>query len=542
VSPRYQKVRRDLWVARSRILMMIIAIALSLTAVGTVLTSKAINDRELQANYLGTHPASATIEVQGSLNRAILDAVRAQPGVLDTAIRRTLSARIKTNESDSWRQLLLFVIPRDDPLRISTFTVERGAWPPADDELFMERDALGLMNAHVEQTVIVKAPDGTPKAMRISGVVHDPGLSPATEEDTEYGYISDSALATLGESAALDQLKLVIDDGSGTPSADRNAIEETASRVSNLLQSQGMQVKNIQIPPPYQHPHQSQMDTLLFMFLVFGGVTLLLSAILMAGLLNQMLTQQIPQIGVLKVLGAGTGQVLQLYLVMVLFIAGVATAISIPAGIVLGRAFAGVIANSQLNFDITSDAVPGWVFAVLVVAGIGVPVLIALVPLLRASRITVRAAIDERGIDESTGASNPILNRLLASRWLDRSVLAAIRNVFRRKGRLALSVTLLTVAGAMFTGGINTAAALQDATDQGVAIQGYDVEVQLNTPESIQKLDALVGSLDGVAHVESWPMLPVATTTDDTGIDLVSTYPDKGHKSFTLEGPRATVN
>ena len=539
MSPRYQKVWRDLWVARSRILMMLVAITLSLTAVGAVLTGKAINDRELQANYLGTHPASATIEVQGSLNRQILDTVRAQPGVLDAAIRRTLSARIKADESDSWRQLLLFVIPQDDPRRVSTFTVERGVWPPASDELFMERDALGLMDAHVDQSVIVKSPDGTPQVMRIAGAVHDPGLSPATEEDSAYGYISDTALSTLGESAALDQLKLVVGDSFGTPSADRAVIEQTASRVSALLQSQGAQVKDIQIPPPYQHPHQSQMDTLLFMFLIFGAVTLVLSAMLMAGMLSQMLTQQIPQIGMLKVLGAGTAQVLQLYLLMVLVIAGVATAISIPAGVVLGRAFASVIANSQLNFDITSEAVPGWVFGVQIASGIGVPVLVALVPLLQASRITVRAAIDDRGIDETSASGGSLWKWLLTIRWLDRSFLAAVRNVFRRKGRLALSVVLLTMAGAMFTGGINTARALQGATDQGVTIQGYDVEAQLNNPESAQRLETIIGSLDGVARVESWPMLPVATSTDEAGIDLVSTYPDKGHKSFTLEAPPA---
>ena len=79
LSPRYTKVRRDLWVARSRIAMMLVAITLSLTAVGTVLTTKAINDRELHANYLSTNPASATIEIQGALDPSLLDAVRAQP-------------------------------------------------------------------------------------------------------------------------------------------------------------------------------------------------------------------------------------------------------------------------------------------------------------------------------------------------------------------------------------------------------------------------------------------------------------------------------
>ena len=353
---------------------------MSLTAVGTVLTGKAINDRELQANYLGTHPASATIEVQG-----------------------TLSARINADESDSWRQLLLFVIHQDDSLRVATFTVERGVWPPATDQLFMERDALGLMDAHVDQTVIVKAPNGTPQAMRIAGSVHDPGLSPATEGHP---------------------------DPTPVRASPSNADGHPAVHVSHLWPCDA----GAQCHPDGRHVEPD--------------------------------------------------------------------------------------ADSADSTDRCFE----------------VPVLVALVPLLQTSRMTVRAAIDDRGIDGSSSGDS-ILNWLSTVRWLDRSFLAAVRNIFRRKGRLVLSVMLLTVAGAMFTGGINTATALQVATDEGVAIQGYDVEVQLNNPESAQKLDSLIGSVDGVAHAESWPMLPVATPMNDAGIDLVTTYPDKGHKSFTLEAP-----
>jgi putative ABC transport system permease protein len=532
LSPRYVKVRRDLWMARSRVAMMLLAIVLSLTAVGAVLTTKAINDRELAANYLSTNPASATIELQGGIDPSMLDKVRAQPGVVDAAFRRTISARIRTADSDAWRPLMLFVVAATDPLRIATFEVEQGSWPPTPDTILVERDALRLMGADVGDTVTIKTPNGSPRPVRIGGRVHDPGLSPATEEDSAYGYVSDSALAVLGESPALDQVKLLVADGSS-----RQAIEQTAGPVAAWLLSEGLVVDSIQIPPPYQHPHQSQMDTLLFMFLVFGGVALVLSAILVASMMNQMLTQQIPQIGVLKVVGAGTPQVLQLYLIVVLLIATLATLISIPVGVALGQALAGIIASTQLNFNITSDAVPGWVYVLQVSAGLGVPVLVALFPLLKASRITVRQAVDERGVDTGAAAQASVMNRLLAGGWLPRSISSALRNILRRRARLALSVSLLTVAGAMFTAGLNTSAALIETMDHGVAIQGYDVEVVLNTPESIARIQTLLGDVEGVAVAESWPMTAVATTITADGIDVVSTYPDKGHRSFTLLAP-----
>src|SRR5262249_14675862 len=158
--------------------------------------------------------------------------------------------------------LLLFALPEDDPRRISTFAVERGEWPPAADAIFVERDALRLMDAHLGDAVVVRTPNGSPRTGRIAGVVHDPGLSPAAQEDSASGYLTAAALASLGESAALDQLKIVVADAtdSSAPSADRAAIEQTASRLATWLQARGVQVNQIQIPPPNQHPHQSQMD------------------------------------------------------------------------------------------------------------------------------------------------------------------------------------------------------------------------------------------------------------------------------------------
>src|SRR5215471_13974930 len=132
--------------------------------------------------------------------------------------------------------------------------------------------------------------------IRSARAARTPGSGRAYEEDTAYAYISAEALPFLGESAQLDQLKLTaVDD------FDRRSIERTATGVAAFVQ--GVVVENIQIPPPLQHPHQSPMDTLLFMFLVFGGVTLVLSAILVAAMLNQMLTPQIPQIASTRVAG-----------------------------------------------------------------------------------------------------------------------------------------------------------------------------------------------------------------------------------------------
>ena len=134
-SPRWQKLLRDLWLTRGRTALMVIAIAVSLFGVGTVLSAYAILTPEISRNYLGTHPASATIEL-GKVDDALLAAVRQRPGIAAAEARETLVARVQV-APDQWRPLLLFVVPDFNAMRISAFTREQGAWPPPDGTILV---------------------------------------------------------------------------------------------------------------------------------------------------------------------------------------------------------------------------------------------------------------------------------------------------------------------------------------------------------------------------------------------------------------------
>src|SRR6266511_3150838 len=78
-SPRWRKLGRDLWTEKNRMALMIVAISVSLIAVGTVLGSFAILTREIAVNYLGTRPASATVELEGDVDAALVERVRRHP-------------------------------------------------------------------------------------------------------------------------------------------------------------------------------------------------------------------------------------------------------------------------------------------------------------------------------------------------------------------------------------------------------------------------------------------------------------------------------
>ena len=143
LSPRWRKLARDLWNERGRMVLMIVAIAVSLMATSAVLGAYAILTREIAANYLGTRPASATLEMTQDIDAKLVAKTRAHPLVTEAEAREMVQAR--TRVGDEWRRTLLFVIDDFQQLRLNRFRSESGAWPPADGEVLVERSAVGML-------------------------------------------------------------------------------------------------------------------------------------------------------------------------------------------------------------------------------------------------------------------------------------------------------------------------------------------------------------------------------------------------------------
>ncbi|MBA4864301.1 FtsX-like permease family protein [Streptomyces sp. PSKA54] len=516
--PRWSKVRRDIVVASGRMAVMVLAIAAGVTGIGAVLSAGSILSREISRNYLDTTPASATLEMD-KVDDALVEQVRLRPGIADAEARATVTAQAKLGP-DQWRQLLLFVVPDFNAMRMSTFTPQSGAWPPPDGTMLVERTAQAMLERTTGQSIEVRLPGGTTRDISVSGVVHDPSLAPAQQERMGYAYITPQTLVRLGGSATLDELKIRVDGDS------RAEIQEVADDLGTWLPSQGRQVHEIQIPPPGKHPHASQMQAVLLVLLIFAGLGLVLSAILVATVIGGMLTQQIRQIGVMKAVGARTSQIAGMYALQVLAIGAAATIISVPLGIMGGRGFADAV-SELLNLDLASKAVPAWVFAVQFASGLLVPLLVAAAPIRRAARITVREAISDYGVrPESLSARLKGLNLTL---------LMALRNAFRRPGRLVLTLGLMSAGGALFIGGLNVAAAWERNVDDGFATRHYDLEARLSDPERVEPLADQLRATPGVRSVETWGFAPAGVARTG-GIETVSTYPDGGHGSFSIRG------
>jgi putative ABC transport system permease protein len=525
MRPRWRKVLADLRSARSRFLMMSVALAASVTVVAAIFTAYAILTREVPRNYIDTHPASAQLHMD-DVDSELIRQVRHLPNIADAEASGTLSARIEVGPNQ-WMPLMLFVVPDFKLLRINAFRSESGAWPPPTGSMLVERSAMPLTDSAVGDSMVVQTRVGGRQSLRISGVVHDAGLAPAWQEQTIYGYVTPATLTALGESGRLDLLKIVVRAGGN----DAKRIQETARSVADWLQQNGHEVHEIRIPPPLRHPHQGQLNAVVRMLQIFSMLALLLGTILCATIIGGLLAQQGRQIAIMKAIGARSNQIAGLYLSLVGAIGLVSVLAALPLGLLAGRGFVGVVAE-LLNLEVASYAVPGWLPIGVVGIGLMAPIATALIPILSASRRTVREAIDDHGVAKE-GVGLVPTERLIARIGLyDPSLTLALRNTFRRRARLLMTLGLLATAGAMFIASVNLKTAWEDFVAQAVAYQRYDLELRLQHPVAQQQAVDLIAAISGVAAVEVWNNTSAAV--DQGGEVIVQTYPDGGHGGFAL--------
>jgi putative ABC transport system permease protein len=531
------KLRRDVRASWSRFALMVLALAATVTVFGATLFAWSTVGRETRDAYLSTEPASATIvlsqPVDAARLAAIADQIRTRPGVLDATARTQFDTQVQVNGKSSDIPLQVFVAAAEDPMRMAKFDLDRpGGWPPSPGDIYLGADgSLALLGAAVGDSITVTPPGANPVRVRIAGTVYDPSLAPSPQEQRGHAYL---ATNSLGQAVQLDQLKIqVASAGQSGPSRDREAITAVAGDVGAWLQdTQALPVAEIQVPTPYAHPHQWQADVLLLSLLAGAAAALVLAAILVATMLNNLFTQQIPQIGIMKAIGAPTGSVSRHYLTMTALVASAASTLALYPAIRTGRSRAESLLG-LLGIQPTSLAPSGWAYATTVGIGLALPPLIALPPLVKASRTTVRAAIDHHGGATTPSRATAALAKLGRLRHLDRGLLMAARNTVRRPARFWLSVGLLASAGIAFVTGMSLRSGTQAAEDQKSQQRYWDVEVQLAVAAPPLTVTDAARSVSGVDRVEAWTRLPIGVAGPGQ-LPFTRTYPDQGHGSIAV--------
>src|SRR5512145_2441442 len=91
---RWKKVYRDLWINRSRTILVILSIGVGVFALGMIVSTQQALTSSLASQYNDMHPAEIILKTEPMLTDDFVTSIRHMRGVEDAEGRRALPLRI----------------------------------------------------------------------------------------------------------------------------------------------------------------------------------------------------------------------------------------------------------------------------------------------------------------------------------------------------------------------------------------------------------------------------------------------------------------
>ncbi len=513
IAPRWRKVLRDLWLNRTRTFLVVLSIAVGVAAIGMVAGSQVALTTDLQTTYAQVNPASANIFLLTTFDEDLVETIRSLDEVEEAEGRRYVFVRFR-GEGDEWFNLQLTAVPDFNDMRLNKIWPQEGAWPPPEGTVLIERASfqpqLGLGDVGIGDTLLVEPPDGRVRQLTISGTAHDLNQFPAALAGSGYGYITFDTLEGLGEPRNFNQLFFIVADHKD----DIDHIQVVGNAVTDRLEKAGQVTLFTFIFPPGEHPMQLIIDPMSLLLGVMGFLALFLSAFLIINTLSAILAQEVKQIGIMKAIGAQVPQIMQLYFGTVIILGLLAIVVAVPLGAIGARLFSSFMA-SFINFDLKAFSIPLRVIGLQVAVGLTIPLLAALYPIISGSRISVREAVSEQRLGKGQFGSSWIDRLIMRLRRLSRPVLLSLRNTFRRRGRLALTLITLSLSSAIFIAVFSVRASLLLTLEDALEYFDYDVGANFSVPYRVEEIRREALQVPGVVEVESWGFSNARLVRDD---------------------------
>jgi putative ABC transport system permease protein len=510
MRPRWAKVLHDLWDNKSRTILAVLSIAVGVFSIGVITGAYVIISSDINTSYAANNPMN--IEIRSSpINSAAISMVMNTRGVDEVEGRYVFDMRVSQPGSTQWTSLSMVAIDDFSKVKINLLTSISGSPVPEKKQVVLEKKVLDSLKLKPGDTLEVQLMDGSIKTLTVAGVVQDPSSGAGDFLAQPFSYIDSNTLAYLGFPQIYNRIYATVSEGQN----DLTSIRQVGSEIEDKLEKSGFSVFRSQYSITNEHPMASIVSAILGILLALGVLILFLSSSLIANTLNALLTQHTRHIGVMKLVGGQRNQILGMYIALILAFGLISLAISVPLG-GQGAYALSVFVADKLNFKLLGYRIVPLSFIIQIIVGLAGPLLAGIIPVLKGSRTTVMHALNgDSTRDEETEINNQaVANKSFSARaahWLakrkihfPRPLLFSLRNTFRRKGRLLLTLFTLTMAGAIFIAVFNLSVTLHDYVEQ---IGNYflaDVTLDFNQPYRINKIQREALTVPGVVEVEGW--------------------------------------
>lgn len=497
LKPRWSKVLSDLWDNKMRTILVVASIAIGVFAIGVIMSAYVIMGKDINVSYAANNPMNIEIWTD-PFREDFIRTIERVPGVKNVEGALILNMRGR-KEGEIWQSLTFIVIEDFEDTSINQLSTLEGTQYPGRGELIVSKDFMRYPGFKVGDMIEIELPDGSIHVFPLVGLVTDQANSDPSSQTRFNAYITLDTLNSIGLNDNFNRLWVTVDGDGG----DEAHIAEVAAAVEDRIERNQRQVYRTKTNISTEHPMASTILAILGVLGVLGGLIAILSSTLIVNTLNALLTQHLRQIGVMKLIGGRSFQILGMYMLLIFAYGVIALVITIPTGALAGYAFANfmvtLMGGSLQGFRIVPSAI-----IVQILIAFFIPLVAGFFPVNKGARINVHQAISNNR-PGSQPTQFGFLNRITGLfRWLSRPILLSIRNTFRKKGRLLLTIFTLTIAGAVFIAVFNVRASLSNFMGQLMQYFMGDITITFSQPYPINRVKQVLLPIPGVDDLEGW--------------------------------------
>jgi len=537
MKPRWRKVFLDLFENKGRTLLVVLSIAVGVFSIGVIAGTYVIISNDMSVTYAANNPANIEFRME-DFDDDILTTIRNTRGIEDAEGRRVVNMRVREMDSEQWTTLDIIAVDDFDENKVNLLNLIEGQVKPEKDEVILERDALNNLDIQVGQELMFELPDGTTKSLPVVGIVQDPTTGADDFLAPPFGYVTMNTLQTLNQPKLFNRVFATVSKNQD----DLVHIRAVGADLKDRIEKVDYVVTRTNFSKTHEHPMTSIINAVLGILMALGILIVFLSSSLIANTLSALLNQHMRHIGVIKLVGGRNRQVLGMYLVLILVFGILALLIAVPLGGQGAYGLAAFIAD-KMSFTLLGYRIVPMAFIIQIIVGLLVPIVAGLAPVINGSRVTVLRAIsgdltmDEKQVEGNPGsASSPQreshwerlqtrVTNALARRGIHipRPLLISLRNTFRRRGRLILTLFTLTMGGAIFIAVFNVRVSLYDYMGSIGQYFRADVTVDFDEAYRLREVEQYLMQVDGVEFVEGWQFASVeALLSDGTVADNIA--------------------
>lgn len=521
LRPSWQKVLSDLWKNKTRSILTILSISVGLLAVGVITNIYAMLNQDMKNGYAETNPANIQMTVS-LVDRNMIEHLENIDNVRSAEGSRELTMQVQ-NDTGTWDTINL--LSKDfDKSEIGQVTLLEGTWPPQKNQIVLSVHKIKNINANIGDWVTIQDSAGREYQLQVVGIIKDQMLGSAGgaggffAADTK-GYISKDTLSKLHIQYPNFYNKILITiDGDST---DPNLLSYIGDQVYQDLEENDVFIANYSTRSSFSHPNIDLVNAIAVILFMLTFLIVFLSGFLITNTLQFLLNQQIQQVGIMKTIGATRKQIILIYVSLIAIFGIIAFFISLPGITSLTDVLMKYLAD-KINFRYYGFRHNAVAFTIQIIISMVVPQVSGIFPIIKGSRLSVQEALS--GIQQHTKSREWKIERLVSTiKGLSRPVLVAIRNVFRNKGRLILTLITLSMGGAVFISVFSVRASFTDFIQQLGQYFLADINISLKDAQRIKKVEQILYLNPNIGYVESWSGATASITNlDGTAGDSIN--------------------